>query len=196
MAGDKEKIYDMWARTEPQWEKRYEEVIKSFCDYGKGINSYREDRAKIFGAGYELFIIAFFIGLYYNQKRKLNEDSTQLKKFGYEIQKWGDFGQRNGRKPYPKLKEFIFVALVARTDVDWIALDKGDINSRKVVSQLMQTMEEYANFGLNYIDDQMRENPGCFYQEDAFLRVFLAFDSNSDEMLPIEDDDDEPESLD
>ncbi|MBR6105393.1 MAG: glycoside hydrolase family 15 [Paludibacteraceae bacterium] len=191
-----EKIYDMWARTEPQWEKRYEDLIKGFCDYGKGVNSFREDRAKIFGAGYEIFIIAFYIGLYYGQKRKLNDDATQLKKFGWAIQNWGHIEQRKGRKPYPKLIEFIFVALVARTDVDWIALDKGDITARKVVGQLMQTMEEYANFGFNYMDDQMRENPGCLYQEDAFLRIFLTFDSSSGENPINEEDDDEPESLD
>jgi hypothetical protein len=30
-----------------------------FCDYKKGETSLREDRGKIFGAGYEIFIVAF-----------------------------------------------------------------------------------------------------------------------------------------
>ena len=58
-----EKIYDLWANRNPQWEKRYEEsIIKNFCDYGRGATSLREDRGKVFGGGYEIFIVAFFMG--------------------------------------------------------------------------------------------------------------------------------------
>ncbi len=65
-----EKIYDLWASCNPQWEKRYEDsIIKNFCDYGRGATSLREDREKVFGGGYEIFIVAFFMGLYFNQKR-------------------------------------------------------------------------------------------------------------------------------
>ena len=58
-----EKIYDMWASRNPQWEKRYEDsIIKNFCDYGRGATSLREDRGKVFGGGYEIFIVAFLWG--------------------------------------------------------------------------------------------------------------------------------------
>lgn len=33
------------------------------------------------------------------------------------------------------------------TDIDLIALDKGEISVKKVVDQLMDKMEQYANFG-------------------------------------------------
>ena len=47
-----EKLYDLWAKRNPQWEIRYEEpIIKQFCEYGKGATSMRDDRGKIFGAG-------------------------------------------------------------------------------------------------------------------------------------------------
>ena len=45
----------------------------------------------------------------------------------------------------------MFAALIARTDVDLIALDKGEIKPSKVVDQLIAKMEEYANFGFDYI---------------------------------------------
>lgn len=55
-----EKLYDLWAKRNPQWEKRYEDnIIKMFTDYGKGSTSMREDRGKLLGPGYEIFIIAF-----------------------------------------------------------------------------------------------------------------------------------------
>lgn len=35
-----EKLYDVCARRNPNWEKRYEEsIIKNFSDYGKGVTN-------------------------------------------------------------------------------------------------------------------------------------------------------------
>lgn len=188
-----EKLYDIWASRNPYWEKRYEDsIIKNFCDYGRGATNLREDRGKLFGAGYEIFIIAFFIGLYFKQKRKLNEDSQKRKTFGLPIQHWGNIDSVKGRKVYPKLREFIFTALIARTDIDFIALEKGEITTRKAVDMLMQTMEEYANWGFYFMEDKLKENPNYFFRETAFLEIFLAFDSSVTENT----DEDEPESLD
>ena len=95
----------------------------------------------------------------------------------------------------------MFAALVARSDVDFIALDKGEITNRKAVDILMSTMEEYINWGLDFISEKMEDNPNYFFKDTAFLRVFL-------DMLPkyataqkvdLEaefGDDDTPESLD
>lgn len=188
-----EKLYDMWAARNPQWEKRYEDsIIKNFCDYGKGATSLREDRGKIFGGGYEVFIVAFFIGLYFNEKRSLINDNQKKKTFGQPIQYWGNLDSVKGRKAYPKLREFIFTALIARTDLDFIALEKGEITSRKAVDMLMQTMEEYANWGFHFMEDKLTDDPNHFFRETAFLEVFLAFDASTDENT----DDEEPESLD
>lgn len=187
-----EKIYDLWANRNPQWEKRYEDnIIKKYTDYGHGATSLREDRGKVFGAGYEIFIVAFFIGLYFNQKRPLIEDTQKRKIFGHPILNWGN-DQRGGRRPYAKLREYIFTALVARTDIDFIALEKGEITPRKAVDMLMQTMEEYANFGFHFMEDKLMDNPNYFFRETAFLEIFLAFDSSVTENT----DEDEPESLD
>lgn len=33
-----EKLYDLWAKRNPNWEKRFEDsIIKNFSDYGKGV---------------------------------------------------------------------------------------------------------------------------------------------------------------
>ena len=39
----------------------------------------------------------------------------------------------------------MFAALIARTNIDFIALDKGEITQRKVVDDLIKKMEEYAS---------------------------------------------------
>ena len=188
-----EKLYDLWANRNPLWEKRYEDsIIKNFCDYRRGATSLREDRGKVFGGGYERFIVAFFMGLYFNQKRPLTGDTQKRKTFGQPIQYWGNLDSVKGRKAYPKLREYIFTALVTRTDIDFIALEKGEITSRKAVDLLMQTMEEYANWGFHFMEDKLIDDPNYFFHETAFLEVFLAFDATSEESI----DKEEPESLD
>ena len=45
-----EKLYDVWARRNPNWEKRYEEsIIKNFSDYGKGVTNLGDAKGKLFG---------------------------------------------------------------------------------------------------------------------------------------------------
>ena len=186
-----EKLYEAWASRNPLWEIRYDEnIVKNFCEYGKGAASLRDARGKIFGAGYEIIIVAFFIGLYYDQRRPLNPDRSKLKELGQRIQFWGNIDSVKGRKPYPKLREYIFAALVAKTDIDLIAVEKGEITLRKAVDMLMDTMEEYINWGLHFMEDKLIDNPNYFYTETAFLEVFLNFD------VPTAEAEDEPESLD
>ena len=57
---------------------------------------------------------------------------------------------------------------------------------------LMQTMEEYANWGFHFMEDKLIDDPNYFFRETAFLEIFLAFDVSAGECNV----DDEPESLD
>lgn len=183
-----EKLFEVWARRNPNYEKKYEEsIIKQFTDFGKGSSSYQEARGKIFGAGYEIYIVAFFIGLYFKSRKKLNPDSSKCKGFGQAIQYWGNRENRGFRKQYNEIQQYIFASLVARSDVDFILLDKDKIKVSKAVDILTETMEEYANFGFNYIDDKMRDNPEAFFKNSAFLDLFLSFIIDKNEAQKDED---------
>ena len=196
-----EKLYDIWANRNPEWEIKYEDsIVKTFCDYGKGTTAYQEVRGKIFGAGYEILIIAFFLGLYNDKRKPLVGDSSKRKTLGQPIKYWGNLDSKPGRVAYSNIRKYIFAALVAKSDVDFIALDKGEMPIKKAVDILMQTMEEYINWGLDYISEKMEDNPNYFFKDTAFLRQFL-------DLLPreamaekvvfgAESSDDEPESLD
>lgn len=194
-----EKLYDLWSKRNPEWEKRFEEpIFKTFADYGKGNTSLSENRGKVYGAGYEMFIIGFFIGLYLNQRRKLTEDRDNRKTCGQAIQYWGNIETRGIRQTYGPIREYIFAALIARTDVDLIALDKGDssVTPRKVVDALMETMEEYANAGFYFMEEKMIDNSDYFYKDKAFLRIFLQFaQTEHSEEQSKESPDDLPEEL-
>lgn len=191
-----EKLYDLWAKRNPEWDLRYEDsIIKTFCDYGRGTSQYLNDRGKIYGAGYEIFIIAFFIGLYADKTKPLTKDTSKKKGFGQPIQYWGNIETRAGRSSYPELRRYIFTALVAKTDIDLIALDKGDISAKRVVDQLIEKMEDYANYGFDYMTEIMEDNPSYFFKDSSFLRVFLSF-LDKESGTNNDDGGEEPESLD
>lgn len=186
-------IYELWGKRNPEFEKRYQEsIIDVFCDYGRGVNRFQDVRGKIFGAGYEVYIIAFFIGLYFDRPKPLIDDNAKRKVLGQPIMYWGNIEERTGRRAYPKIREYIFAALVARTDIDWISLDKGDITARAVVDKLIDKMEQYANFGFDYIQEKLEQDPNYFFKETAFLNVFTSFLVEENDV----DDDNEPEDLD
>ena len=117
------RIYDVWARKNPGYEKHYEaEVIKPLTDFGLGTNEASEAKGKVLGAGYEALIMAFFIGLYSDKKVPFDQ-YADIKELGQPIQYWGNLDSKKGRKAYSRLREYIFVAIVARTpEIDWIAI--------------------------------------------------------------------------
>ncbi len=158
------------ARRNPKWEIRFEETIHLFTDYGVGPSDLTTARGKTLGAGYELYIYAFFVGLYADKKRVLN---VETKTFGQPIQYWGNLENRKLRKAYPHLREYIFIALLAKTDLDLIALEKGNIAVSQAVDMLKDTMEQYANYGFYTIEEKMKDNPNYFYKNTGFLDMIL-----------------------
>lgn len=164
----------------------------------RGIPHFQKPEEKYSGRIYEIFIIAFFIGLYFDQTRKLTDDKEERKTCGQAIQYWGNIETRGIRQTYGAIRDYIFAALIAKTDIDLIALDKGDpkVTPRKVVDALVEKMEEYANFGLYYMEEQLIDNPDYFFRDKAFLRLFLQFiPQQKEEEQQAQDSDDLPEEL-
>ena len=119
-----------------------------------------------------MFIIAFFIGLYSDSRRELDV-SLEKKKFGQRIEYWGNLDSRTGRKSYPEIRKHMFAALIAKTDIDLIALEKGELELGDVVSLLIISMEEYANYGLYYLAEMLKNNPNSLYRNSGFIDIFL-----------------------
>ena len=188
-----EKIIDVWGRRNPKFEKHYEQsVIRVLADYGIGASEHTDAKGKILGAGYDPYIMAFFIGLYANKRIPLPEDSDEVKGLGQPLDKWGNLDSKKLRKAYPKLREYIFISLVAKTKIDWIALDKGEIKVADVVTQLIKTMEEYANYGFSIMADKLESDKGYFFSKRAFLDIFMELTDKHEE---TDDGDDEVEPL-
>lgn len=193
LVGKDEKLIDIWGRRTPKFEKKYEQsVIRVISDYGVGASENTGAKGKILGAGYEPYIMAFFIGLYSKKRLPLSEDSEDLKVLGQPLQYWGNLDSKKFRHAYPELRSYIFIALVARTNIDWISLDKGDIKVSTVVAKLIETMEEYANYGFSVMEDKLREDKGYFFSHRSFLDMFLQLTTKN---VSVVDTDDKPEDL-
>ncbi|MDZ7776526.1 MAG: hypothetical protein U5L09_13415 [Bacteroidales bacterium] len=89
------------------------------------------------------------------------------------IQYWGSKGNRLERKDFTYIQDYVFMALIAKTDIDFIALDKGEISADEAVSDLIETMESYTNYGLTMIHENIEENPNYFQKQTAFLDLML-----------------------
>lgn len=180
LVGKKEKLIDIWGKRNPRFEKKYEmSVLRVISDYGVGASVNTLAKGKILGAGYEPYIIAFFIGLYSDRKLPLTEVSDDVKSLGQPLQYWGNLDSKKNRHAYSGLRSYIFIALVAKTDIDWIALDKGDIKVETVVTQLVSTMEEYANYGFSVMEEKLKEDKGYFFSHRSFLDIFLQLTSKT-----------------
>ena len=188
-----DKLLEVWARKNPKFEKKFEQsVMRVISDYGIGASENANAKGKVLGAGYEPYIMAFFIGLYSNRRLPLSTDTDDTKVLGQPIQYWGNLDSKKFRKAYSKLRTYIFVALVAKTEIDWIALDKGDIKVASVATSLLETMEEYANYGFTVLEDKLKEDKGFFFSHRSFLDIFLQLTSKEDF---CDDSEDKPEDL-
>lgn len=172
-----ERLYNIWLRKNPKYEIQYEGdesnpgVIRILTDYGKAASKKNEERGKVLGPGYESYILAFFIGLYSGRKLSLTQDSGAKKDFNWAIENWTG-NDRGGRSRYEDLRSYIFIALVAKTEIDWLALDEGKIEANEVANKLIKTMEEYANYGYYVMADKLKDR-AYFYSNRSFLDLFL-----------------------
>ena len=194
-----ESLFDVWSNKNPEWEKKYEDLlIEPFTDYRRGTSQYTVSRGKIFGAGYEMYIICFFIGLYFDQTKKLPDDKSKRKDFGHPIMFWGsqEGKVKLGRTSYKKIQEYMFAALVAKTDIDFISLEKGEISVNDAANSLKHKMEEYANYGFHYLEDMLEDDPNSLFKDSAFLKIFTSFISeNKNEEDDVENFEEDIESF-
>lgn len=169
-----ESLYEAWLnRMDSYYEIQYREpVIEYLCQFHGGSADGRIAKGKTFNAGYEVFIYAFFLGLYYGERKSL---SGEKQKFCMEMSSWGKKSKEIDRKSYTILQKYVFVALVAKSDIDLLALDKGEVDVKDVCDILMKTLNEYANTGLYLMKHEIEKNPVCFFENTGLLDYIKNF---------------------
>jgi hypothetical protein len=166
-------LLDKWKEKTPKYDFQFKEILfDKLTRTGGGTEQSREDRGKQFSNNYELYIYSFFIGLYQNEFQPI-PSTTKKTDFSMPIRTWGSKTNVIGRKDFTNLQENIFIALIAKTDIDLIALDKGELDEDEAVKMLINTMESYTNGGLILIKEKLEDNPNYFLQPTAFLNMIL-----------------------
>lgn len=166
-----ENLFDKWKTKIPKYSDIHKELFTSFSQKFGAEGEKKINLGKHFSTNYELYMYAFFLGLYKGEFSPIPNGEKKID-FSHHIQYWGSKSSTL-RKDFSSLQENIFIALVAKTDIDILALEKGEIEEEDVIKQLIYTMESYTNGGLILIKEKIEENPNYFLQPTSFLDMIL-----------------------
>ena len=167
-----DSIFNKWRTRVPQYRNMYHPLFEFLARKGGGSEEGREDQGKSFSNYYELYIYAFFLGLYNDEKIPIEDDQPKIK-FGQPIQYWGNM-KAIGRKNYSGIQEYIFSGLIANSDIDLLKLENADEQEiEKSVRNLIIDMEEYTNGGFNLLQEKYDNNKAFFYNKEVFVDMIL-----------------------
>ena len=167
-----ENLFDKWKTKIPQYSKVHKDLFIALSKKYGAEGEKKINLGKHFSTNYELYIYAFFFGLYNDEYIPISKDEKKVN-FSHHIQHWGSKSTISIREDFTNIQENIFMALIAKTDIDLIALEKGEITEDKVVRLLINTMESYTNGGLILIKEKLEDNPNYFLQSTSFLDMIL-----------------------
>lgn len=168
-----ESLFEKWKTKVPKYSIEFKETLfKSLSEKYGAEGDKKISLGKHFSTNYELYIYAFFLGLY-NEEYSPIPDNVKKVDFSHHIQFWGSKTTVSVRKDFTNLQEYIFSALVAKSDLDFIALEKGEIAEDQAVKKLLETMEAYTHGGLTLIQEKLEDNPGYFLNPTSFLDMIV-----------------------
>lgn len=165
-------LFDKWKTRIPKYSEVHKDLFNALSQKFGAEGEKKINLGKHFSTNYELYMYAFFLGLYNNEYVPI-PDKEKKTDFSHHIQHWGSKTTISTRNDFTNLQENIFIAVVAKADIDFIALEKGEIKEDDVVKSLIQTMESYTNGGLILIREKIEENPNYFLQSTSFLNMIL-----------------------
>ena len=165
-------LFDKWKTKIPKYSIVHKELFTSLSQKYGAEGEKKINLGKHFSTNYELYIYAFFLGLYNDEFNPIPDDEKKID-FSHHIQYWGSKTGISIRKDFTNIQENIFMALIAKTDINLIALDKGEITEDDVIKSLIKTMESYTNGGLILIKEKLEDNPNYFLQPTSFLDMIL-----------------------
>lgn len=166
-------LFEDWKEKIPKYDRQFKALLfDQLTKTGGGTEKAREDRGKQFSNNYELYIYSFFLGLYKDLLQPIPEENIKID-FSMPIKTWGSKTNILLRKDFTNIQEYIFIALLAKTDIDLIALEKGALIKEEAVKLLIRTMEAYTNGGLLLLAEKIEENPDYFFRPMSFLNMIL-----------------------
>ena len=165
-------LFEKWKTKIPKYSEVHKDLFTSLSQKFGAEGEKKINLGKHFSTNYELYTYAFFLGLY-NDEYSPIPDKEKKTDFSHHIQHWGSKTTISARKDFTNLQENIFIALIAKTDINLINLEKGELDEDQVVKLILKTMESYTNGGLIIIKEKLEENPNYFLQPTSFLNLIL-----------------------
>ena len=165
-------LIEKWKTRIPKYSEVHKDLFDSYSQKFGAEGEKKINLGKHFSTNYELYTYAFFLGLYNNEFNPILDGEKKID-FSHHIQHWGSKTTVSTRKDFTNLQENMFIALLAKTDIDLVALEKGDLDEDDAVKLLIKTMESYTNGGLILIKEKLEENPNYFLQPTSFLNMIL-----------------------
>ena len=156
-------LKSIWAERIPSYNKEYQPIFEKLANKGNegGDNEERaRETGKIFSTQYEMYSYAFFLGLYSNKQQ---ENDNKIN-FGHKISEWGKKNRKSGRESFLEIQDFIFIALITKSDINFIELERSldENETKKAIFILTDIMESYTNGGLQLIKEKLEINENYF----------------------------------
>lgn len=171
----------LWADRTPNYDSSYQSIFDKLANKGNEGGDKEEktiETGKIFATQYEMYIYAFFLGLYANEQ----QESTTKANFGHKISEWGKKNRRSNRESFLEIQDFMFISLITNSDINFIELEQSsdEVDTKKAVSKLIDLMESYTNGGLQLIKDKLELNESYFISSmEAPLNFLLKTSTES-----------------
>jgi hypothetical protein len=165
-------LFDKWKTKIPKYSESHKDLFISLSQKFGAEGEKKINLGKHFSTNYELYTYAFFLGLYHDELAPIPNEEKKTD-FSHHIQHWGSKTTISTRKDFTNLQENIFMALVNKSEIDIISLEKGEIDEDIIIKELIHTMESYTNGGLILIKEKLEENPNYFLQPTSFLNMIL-----------------------
>ncbi|KAA6336921.1 hypothetical protein EZS27_014963 [termite gut metagenome] len=165
-------LKSIWAERIPNYSSNYQQIFDKLANKGNGDNEERaKETGRVFATQYELYIYAFFLGLYSNEQ----QERTNKVDFGHKISEWGKKNRKTGRESFIEIQDFIFISLITKCDVDFILLERSPNEEaiKIAISQLVDLMESYINGGLQLIKDKLEDDENYFISSAEAPMNFL-----------------------
>lgn len=151
-----QKIYNI----SPGYLPNFKPMIEKYSQFGGGADDQRYIKGRYFSNVYEMYVFAFFLGLKKDQPFEVTDDD-KLTKF-WEISNW---------KP-PEIRDHLVASGIAKANIDLFSLQ--DLDERELtveIGKLKNTIEKYANGGLQIISEYIDEDPDKAESDTFFIEL-------------------------
>ncbi len=168
-----DNLFNKWKTKIPKYSIEFQDTLfKSLSQKFGAEGDKKTSLGKHFSTNYELYMYAFFLGLYNDEFMPIPAGNKKVD-FSHAIQYWGSKSTTSVRKDFTKLQYYIFSSLIVKTEIDLIGLETGELDEDSVIKSLLNTMESFTNGGLTLIKERIEDNSNYFMQSTSFLDMIL-----------------------